>query len=370
MTTRRTKVDDTLRTTRHRHETSRRAHRSVSRRVGVGLLILLSTALFIVGGLALATLHNFQKFDRIQRFPALREIPEAERPKKPTGDSAADAVNVLIAGSDARTHGVRTTGEGKGDAWKRRRQRADTLMLLHITSDRKSVQVISFPRDSWVTIPGHGKNRLNAAYSFGGPQLYVRTMEHLTGLRIDHVAAIDWAGFMALTDALGGVEMSFKHDTRLTTGKQYAPGTHTLSGEEALAYVRERHHVPGGDFGRIDRQQNFLRTLMGKVLSSGTLTHPIMLDRMLTAISQNLSVDDEFTSDEIRSLAIEMRNLHAGNVTFMTAPTKGYGTEGSRSVVYLDKANLSTLMSAISSDDLQEWLRTHGKNDVLGRDVR
>src|SRR5690606_11587247 len=136
------------------------------------------------------------------------------------------AINILLAGSDARTDGRGTTGAGKGDAWKRGGQRSDTIMILHITGDRKSAYLISVPRDSWVNIPGRGMNKINAAYSFGGPPLYIQTIEELTGLRMDHLAVIDWTGFQALTDALGGVEMTFKTDTRFASGKYYEAGTH------------------------------------------------------------------------------------------------------------------------------------------------
>ncbi|MFD2078604.1 cell envelope-related function transcriptional attenuator common domain-containing protein [Actinopolymorpha cephalotaxi] len=349
-------------------------HRRKSSRTKTTLLILLSLVLILGGGVALTGYLLSEKFgNQVSRVPAFSQLPEALRPKKPAkGAPGADAMNILLAGSDARTDDASggTTGAGKGNAWERRGQRSDTIMILHITGDRKSAYLVSIPRDSWVEIPGHRPNKINAAYSFGGPPLYIQTIEKLTGLRIDHLAVIDWTGFKALTDALGGVQMTFQQETRFTSGKMYTPGTHTLSGEEALDYVRERHHLANGDFGRMQRQQNFLRALMRQTLSNGTLTNPLKLGRAMDAITNNLSVDEEFSTGEMRSLALEMKDLRQHNVTFMTAPNKGTGMEGSQSVVYLDKAKDAALWKAIRDDKVGEWLKTAGRDDVLGEKVR
>ncbi len=348
--------------------------RRKSSRTKTTLLILLSLVLILGGGVALTGYLLSEKFgNQVSRVPAFSQLPEATRPKKPAkGAPGADAMNILLAGSDARTDDATggTTGTGKGTAWERGGQRSDTIMVLHITGDRKSAYLISIPRDSWVQIPGHRPNKINAAYSFGGPPLYIETIEKLTGLRIDHLAVIDWTGFKALTDALGGVQMTFQQETRFASGKMYTAGTHTLSGEEALDYVRERHHLANGDFGRMQRQQNFLRALMRQTLSNGTLTNPLKLGRAMDAITHNLSVDEEFSTGDMRSLALEMKDLRQRNVTFMTAPNKGTGMEGSQSVVYLDKAKDDALWKAIRDDKVGEWLKVHGQDDVLGEKVR
>jgi LCP family protein required for cell wall assembly len=370
------RTDDELRSLRLHDESERppggsRADRRRRGRTTTVLLILLSLFLMMGGGVVLTGYLVSEKLgNQVNRLPAFAPLPEELRPKKPKG-AGANAINILLAGSDARTDGQGTTGAGKGDAWKRGGQRSDTIMILHITGDRKSAYLISLPRDSWVKIPGRGMNKINAAYSYGGPPLYIQTVEQLTGLRIDHLAVIDWTGFQALTDALGGVEMTFKTDTRFASGKYYEAGTHVLSGEEALDYVRERKHLKRGDFDRIARQQNFLRSLMRQTLSDGTLTNPIKLGRALDAVTQNLSVDEEFTTGKMRSLAVQMRNLRARNVTFMTAPTSGTGMEGSQSVVYLDKEKCDALWKAVRSDRIEAWLKKYGTSEnVLGDTVR
>lgn len=374
------RTDEGLRSIRLRDEddkpprdrTSSGHRRKPKSRTKTTLLILLSLVLILGGGVVLTAYMLSEKFgNQVSRVPAFSQLPEAERPKKPVG-KGADAINILLAGSDARTDDAAggTTGAGKGDSWENGGQRSDTIMVLHITSDRKSAYLISIPRDSWVAIPDHGTNKINAAYAYGGPPLYIQTVEKLTGLRIDHLAVIDWTGFKALTDALGGVQLDFHQSTRFASGKYYEAGQHTLTGEEALDYVRERKHLQNGDFDRINRQQNFLRGLMRQTLSDGTLGNPLKLGRALDAITQNLSVDEEFTTRQMQTLALQMKNLRGSNVTFMTAPTRGTGMEGSQSVVYLDKAKCDTLWTAIRNDKVGEWLSDNGKDNVLGEQVR
>jgi LCP family protein required for cell wall assembly len=369
------RADDELRSINLREDDDPRGPRGSRRkknRTKTVLLVLLSLVLMLSGGVVLTGYMLSEKFgNQIDRFSAFSQLPEKLRPKKPTG-AGANAVNILLAGSDARTDDDSgTTGKGKGDAWKSGGQRSDTIMILHITGDRKSAYLISLPRDSWVEIPGRGTNKINAAYSFGGPPLYIQTVEKLTGLRIDHLAVIDWAGFKALTDALGGVEMTFEDDTRFASGEYYDAGTHTLSGEDALDYVRERKTLQRGDFDRMARQQNFLRSLMRQTLSNGTISNPLKLGRALDAITQNLSVDEEFTTKAMRDLALGMRSLRSSNVTFMTAPTTGTGMEGSQSVVYLDKVKGTALWKAVRADKIGPWLQKNGPTeDVLGDEVR
>ncbi|WP_020579197.1 LCP family protein [Actinopolymorpha alba] len=366
--------DDELRSIHMSDDRQASSHRRRRKdRTRTTLLILLSLVLMLGGGTVLTGYLVSEKLGgQVDRVPAFSQLNEEARPKKPTGGTGANAINILMAGSDARSDSEDgTTGAGKGDAWQSGGQRSDTIMVLHITGDRKGAYLISLPRDSWVDIPGRsGKNKINAAYSFGGPPLYIETVEKLTGLRMDHLAVIDWTGFKALTDALGGVEMTFDKNTRFASGKYYPAGPHTLSGEEALDYVRERKHLKRGDFDRIARQQNFLRSLMRQTLSNGTITNPVKLARALDAITQNLSVDEEFTTGQMRSLALQMRDLRPGNVTFMTAPTRGTGMEGSQSVVYLDDAKCDTLWKAIRDDKVGDWLQSNGKDEVLGDQVR
>jgi len=336
------------------------------------LVSLAVLALILVGGGAGAAYFASQHIgNSVKRIPnAFTDIPAKTRPTKATTGHAAKAMNILLAGSDLRASGHTTGKDAKiSTEWEQGGQRTDAIMLVHISGDRKSAYVMSIPRDSWVSIPGYGKNKINAAYSFGGPSLFIRTIEKLTDVHIDHLAFIDWDGFKSLTDALGGVDLTLDSRVQGVSGKTYGPGKVHMNGTDALDYVRERHTVPGGDFGRQKRQQNFLRAVMHKLLSQGTLKNPIKLTKALNAIADNLSVDDTFSTGDMRSLALSMRNIRSSNVTFMSVPNAGTGTEGSQSVVYLDTKKCDRLWKAINADDIAHYIEVNGA-DTLGHDVR
>lgn len=321
--------------------------------VAVGALVVL--ALLAVGGTYLAV-------DRvtgdIERIPQVFDpIPEEQRPQKPAADEpGADGVTFLLAGLDRRSD-VPTTGtSAEAKAWRPGAARTDAVLVVHVTGDRDQAYVISIPRDSWVDIPGRGKNKINAAFSFGGPTLFVQTVEQLTDLRIDHLAVIDWHGFRNLTDAVGGVSMTFDQEV-VAKGRTFPPGTHTLTGEEALAYVGERYALPGGDFDRVRRQQNWIRALMQGLLSRETITDPGTMTEIADAVAQTTSVDDSLSGPTMVRLAVEMRDIRSEDVTFLTVPTQGTGRAGAASIVVYDHAAAGEMWRAVESDALDRWLQ-------------
>lgn len=291
-------------------------------------IIVLGTGLVL--GLALAgagwlLLHRYTS--NVTRIPdVFSGLDEAERP------ADTDAVTFLLIGSDVRAPGP-TTGS---DATASGVSRADVIMLVRIAGDRESVTLASIPRDSWVRIPGHGMNKINAAYAFGGASLLVRTVEQVTDVRIDHFAAIDFHGFKAMTAALGGVTVQVRE--RITYGPYvFTEGLNHLNGEEALAYVRQRKKLPKGDLDRIQRQQQYLQAMASKVLSRETLSNPSRLDDFLLALTSAVSVDDTLSSVDLFQLAFSLRSLSMDAVHFFTVPVNGTGWEGDQSVVYLDR---------------------------------
>ncbi len=270
--------------------------------------------------------------------------------------SSGKAINVLLLGSDKRADGS-IAG-----------QRSDTMMVVHIGADRKSVGVVSIPRDSWVQVPGHGPSKINAAFSWGGTPLAVQTAENLTDVRIDHVAVIDWDGFKALTNALGGVDITIPETVEDGySGRVWEAGTEHMDGETALAYVRQRAGLAGGDLDRIKRQQNFMRTLMQGTLTTSTATNPAKLYKVLDAVTDNLAVDDGWSNADLRNLAISLRDLRTGDVTFTTVPVRGTGMEGAQSVVYLDRQAGVDMWSAFREGDLAQWVDENAAG--LGEDV-
>lgn len=178
-------------------------------------------------------------------------------------------------------------------------------MIARIEPDRTGASVVSIPRDSWVEIPGRGFNKINAAYSFGGPSLLIQTVEDLTALRIDHFAVIDFAGFQSMVDSVGGIDVAIAEATR-NQGVDFRQGVNHLDGAQALAYVQQRYGLPNGDPDRAHRQQNALRALLAKAASSGTLSDPIALYDLLDATSRSVGVDDTLSNGGLRSLALDL----------------------------------------------------------------
>ena len=296
----------------------------------------------------------------IDRIKGVMPSDAAHRP----GPNVEGTENWLLVGSDSRASA--TTGEGN-QVWKPGQQRTDTIMLLHLPADRKKAYVISFPRDSWVEIPGYGNQKINAAFSFGGPKLLIETMENLTGIRVDHYGAIDFEGFKSMTDALGGVTVNIKQSVYDPARKKnWTAGKQKLNGEEALLFVRQRYNLPNGDFDRIKRQQAFLGALAKQAAARGTLTNPLKLDRFLSALSKSISVDEGVSAGDLRSLAISMRSVRASDVTFMTLPVRGTGTRGKQSVVLLDGTHAKQLFNAVKSAQVAEYVQQHGGGNRLG----
>ncbi|TDB98677.1 LCP family protein [Actinomadura sp. 7K534] len=280
------------------------------------------------------------------------------------GPNVEGTENWLLVGSDSREQN--TTGAG-GQGWKPGQQRTDTIMLLHLPADRKKAYVVSFPRDAWVEVPGYGNQKINAAFSYGGPTLLIETVENLTGIRIDHYGAIDFEGFKSMTDALGGVTVNIKETVYdPARKKQWAAGEQKLDGEDALLFVRQRYNLPNGDFDRIKRQQQFLRALAKQAADRGTLTNPLKLDRFLNALTKSISVDEGVSAGDLRSLALSMRSVRASDVMFMTTPHKGTGSRARQSVVFLDPAKSKQLFNAVKTAHMAEYVSQHGGAGGLG----
>ncbi|AXK37761.1 LytR family transcriptional regulator [Streptomyces armeniacus] len=300
--------------------------------------------------------------DAIDRIPdALPELPADQQPKATGGQT------FLLVGVDTRADVPTTGDDAEAPAWQTGASRSDTMMLLHLAADRKDATVVSLARDTWVDVPGHGKAKLNAAYSWGGPALAVRTVQDLTGVRVDHLAAIDWNGFRALTDAVGGVDITVPRDVPgRADAPAYRAGTHRMNGAEALAYVRERKGLPRGDLDRTKRQQNFLRALMTRVLSGDTFSSPSRMSGLLDAIGGVVSVDDKLTNRGLYDLAWSLRGLRGSHVNFMNAPFGGFDSVDGQSVVLLDRKRAAPLWQAIRDDDVAGYLEAHPPSDELG----
>ncbi|MEO6604859.1 MAG: LCP family protein [Aeromicrobium sp.] len=336
------------------------------------LLIALFTFLIVipvVGGASYAYMLN-SKLNNVEKVPKSKDT---DRPDPDKGKS----LNILLLGSDkgkkieGQPSGTSIGDDAKADEWPVGKYRSDTLMIVHISADRKHVYLTSIPRDTLTMIyddegrPQHN-GKINAAFSEFGPLAAISTVEHLTNLRMEHLAIIDWAGFKALSSAVGGVPVTIPQAFYDPKQKiQLEAGPQVLEGKKALAYVRTRYGLLRGDFDRIARQQNFLRALMKKILDKGTMTNPVKLIKTVSALTANLTVDAGWSAGDMRGLALSLRGTKAEDVTFLTAPIAGtetvpiYG-----SIVRLDEAKALSLWAALKKDSMTVYLKEH-PDDIL-----
>lgn len=350
----------------------RRAGGKPFRRRHRKLLIALFTFLVvvpIVGGASYAYMLN-SKLNNVEKLPTSKDT---NRPDPDKGK----ALNILLLGSDkgkkiqGQPSGSSIGEDAKADEWPAGKYRSDTLMVVHISADRKQVSLTSIPRDTFTTIydaegrPQH-QGKINSAFSEFGPLGAISTVEHLTNLRMEHLAIIDWAGFRALSTAVGGVPVTIPRAFYDPKQKiQWEAGPQLLEGKQALAYVRTRYGLLRGDFDRIARQQNFLRALMKKILDKGTMTNPLKLINTVSALTENLTVDADWSAGDMRGLALSLRGTQAEDVTFLTAPIAGtetipiYG-----SIVRLNEQKALQLWDALRKDSVTAYLKAN-PDDVL-----
>jgi LCP family protein required for cell wall assembly len=327
------------------------------RRLTRVLVAAAAAAMLLAWGATGLFLERQRSYDRnIRRIPGAFPA-EPDRPARAPGR----AQNWLLVGSDRRADQATTGRDANQPLWRYGAQRADTIMLVHLPANRDRAYLVSFPRDAWVPIQGHGNAKLNATFSFGGPPLLIATIERLTGVRVDHFAVLDFEGFRSMTDALGGVDVQVTRTVWAPAQKVLWPaGTHHLDGARALDFVRQRHNLPGGDLGRIKRQQAFLKALARQAIDRGTLANPLKLNAFLEAATKAMSVDESLTTSALRSLALQFRSVRAGDVVFVTAPVAGTGTEGRQSVVYLDRVRGRRLYRALREDTVEAYLADTG----------
>ena len=328
---------DEFTTAESSHAAAPRKHRV--RRIIAGVVSILLVLAVGTGAAYLAFLN--QKVTTNVKHEALLPTPTAGESVPAKDPAAKDAQNILLIGSDSR--GSVTNG------------RSDVIVLMHISSDRKKVYLVHFPRDLYVDVPGHGKDKINAAYAYGGPQLLVRTLQNLVDLPIDHVAVIGFEGFKAMTDAVGGVDVYAEEASTAPGGGAVQVGVNHLNGEGALAFVRERKQLSEGDISRGRRQQAFIKALMLKALSKQTLTNPVRFADFVDAGTRNLTVDNAFSVADMRSQALAMRGLRSKDIVFITAPITGFGTSPQgASIDIVDDALMARLSFALRSDDMSD----------------
>jgi polyisoprenyl-teichoic acid--peptidoglycan teichoic acid transferase len=262
--------------------------------------------------------------------------PSAQQPR------ATGVLNYVLLGSDSRDED--DPGEG----------RSDTIMIVHLNKKRTKAYITSFPRDMYVDIPGHGQNKINAAFELGGPALTVKTLQELTGAHMNHVVLVNFEGFVDLTSDLGGVTVENK--TAFSShGYDYPKGKIKIEGKKALWFVRERHSLPGGDLDRAENQRNVIKAIVAKGLSAGVVSDPAKFTSFIGNLSRHLTVDNSLSDSEIRSTALSLR-LDANDIELLQAPLAGFGTANGQSIDVVDRAKMAELGDALRDDDMGAYV--------------
>ena len=226
-------------------------------------------------------------------------------------------------------------------------------MIVHLNEKRDQAYIISFPRDMYVMIPGHGKNRINAAYAIGGPALVVRTLESLTGSRMDHVAMIDFEGFVSLTEDLDGVAVN-NRTAFSSHGYNYPKGRIILSGDRALWFVRERQALPS-ELDRAENQRNMLKAILTKGLSAEVVADPVRFTTFVANAAKRIKVDNSLTQTEIRSTLLSLR-LRPKNLVMLQAPLGKTDRVGGQDVHRVDARRMAEFGEALRDDKMAEYL--------------
>jgi LCP family protein required for cell wall assembly len=266
-----------------------------------------------------------------------------------TGTPASGPVNVLLVGVDTRS-GLTREQQLRLHVGNVAGANTDTMMLIHVPADRRSIQVVSLPRDSWVSIPGHGMNKINAAYGLGGPQLMVSTVGQATGLTINDYVEVDFVGFVRVIDELGGVNVCLPFAVNdSNSGLHLSAGPHHVDGVTALKFARDRHSFATSDLARIADQQQLLASLFAQATATGVLANPIRLQQVVSSITASVTVDRGFNVTE---LASELRDIEPDSVTFTTVPiaTPDYQTPTGESAVLWNQDAAAALFHRLSTD--------------------
>jgi LCP family protein required for cell wall assembly len=337
-------------------------------RVGTRALCAAVSLLVLIGsGVAWATYKKFTA-----RIPHGQPVPALTASEH---DPDGGDQNILLIGNDTRAGATRAELKALHTGHDTTTANADTMMVLHVPGNGSRPTLVSFPRDSWVTIPGHGKGKINAAYpdaynaaknagrgeqaaQSAGIVLTIKTIHALTGLYIDHYMQVNLLGFYRISEAIGGVTVCLNRAQNATTdrdefGSGYSgidlpKGVSVIKGAQALAFVRQRHGLPHGDLDRIKRQQYFLKAAFQKVTSAGVLLNPFKLRDMLDAVGGSLLIDPHL---DLLSLARQFESVTSGKINFATVPNNGsqliYPDGVETSVVAINRAAMPSFVAQL-----------------------
>ena len=264
----------------------------------------------------------------------------------PASTATSAGTNWLIVGSDSRQGLSRAQIDQLHVGFDFGTSDSDSLMLLHMGSGKPVL--ISIPRDSYVPIPGHGENKINAALAYGGPTLLIQTVENVTGLRIDHYMGIGFDGLVSVVNTVGGVRICLPQAIQDSySGANLSAGCHNLNGTQALAFVRDRHSFATSDLQRIQDQRAFLKALLNKATSSGVYLNPFTAYPFASTAAGSIAVDKGTSLYDLIQAGLALRNPLTGTVPIANA---AYETSNAGEAVLWNQAEALQLFKALQDD--------------------
>ncbi|WP_371545856.1 LCP family protein [Streptomyces sp. NBC_00554] len=355
---------------RHRAKGRRRKARS-KRRKGLLITAWVAAGIVVLGGTGAGYLY-FKLNGNIKSVD-INQALGTDRPTKVDNGSE----NILVLGSDTRSGSNEKLGGGTDDG----SARSDTAMVVHVYEGHKSASVVSIPRDTLVERPSctdangvthdaASEVMFNSAYSTGGAACAVKTVESMSGIRMDHYIEVDFSGFQKLIDDLGGVKITTTQDIDDPDSHlNLTAGTHTLNGEQALGLVRTRHGVgDGSDLGRIQLQQAFIKALMNQVKSIGLLTSPTKLLELADTATNAITTDSDLKSvNDLVSFAGGLKGISSSKMTMVTMPVQYDSANANR--VLIDEAKDKLVWGALKNDQVIPKSATEGTATGTAKDV-
>jgi polyisoprenyl-teichoic acid--peptidoglycan teichoic acid transferase len=313
----------------------------------ITIAVLFATVAAAVGYFGVKLNNSVSSITRSSLLPTGSRPPSASN----TPNATYTAMNILLIGSDSR-------GTDTG--------RSDTFIIMHISADRKSVYLVSFPRDMWVTIPGYGKAKINAAYSYGQSVLAVSTIETLTGARIDHVVITDFTDFVSLVDTIGPITVDNPVKSVATSDRgvkyNFPKGPLVITdGYMALAFARQREELPNGDLDRTLRQRAFLKAIALKIATPDVLANPVKLNEVIATIKKYVTVDLEMTNNVIYSLALSLTGITSSDqIHMLMAPITKFGkSPDGQDIDVVDTVGVTALGKALQNDTMAAFVAAH-----------
>ncbi|MDN5725182.1 MAG: LCP family protein [Propionibacteriales bacterium] len=271
---------------------------------------------------------------------------------QPKGDRPADTPGqtYLLVGSDSR-EGLSAEEKKKLGTGSAEGQRTDTMMLLYVPPGGRPA-MISIPRDSYVEVPGNGKNKINAAYAIGGPKLLTATVEQATGLRVDHYVEIGFGGFVDVIDAMDGIEMCVPKDIKdKNSHLNLKKGCQTFDGVTALGYVRMRYADPEGDLGRVKRQRQMVSAVAKKAATPMTVINPVRYWNLNKAVAGAVRLGESTSTADMPRLALAASRLSGDDALALTIPVGGNISSPAGAALSWDKERCEELFAAIKRGD-------------------